>query len=55
MAGWAAKRRLRRVDLPAPEGPDITIGRFFGATVEEGSISWLVVEGGGEGGQGSKG
>lgn len=25
--GWAARRRFRRVDLPEPEGPDITIGR----------------------------
>ena len=27
--GWSAKRRLRRVDLPAPEGPEITTGRCF--------------------------
>lgn len=27
ISGWAAKRRLRIVDLPVPEGPDITIGR----------------------------
>jgi hypothetical protein len=27
--GWSAKSRLSRVDLPAPEGPDITTGRFF--------------------------
>lgn len=25
--GWAAKRRLRRVDLPVPEGPERTRGR----------------------------
>lgn len=29
MLGCSAKRRLRRVDFPAPEGPDITIGRYF--------------------------
>ena len=27
--GWAAKRRLRMVDFPEPEGPQITIGRCF--------------------------
>lgn len=27
VSGWAAKRRLRIVDLPVPEGPEITIGR----------------------------
>lgn len=27
MLGCAAKRRLRMVDFPEPEGPDITIGR----------------------------
>lgn len=27
MLGWAAKSRLRRVDLPVPEGPEITRGR----------------------------
>jgi hypothetical protein len=25
--GWALKRRLRRVDLPVPEGPETTMGR----------------------------
>ncbi len=27
VSGWSAKRRLRIVVLPEPEGPDITIGR----------------------------
>lgn len=27
VSGCAAKRRLRMVDFPDPEGPDITIGR----------------------------
>ena len=27
VSGCAAKRRLRIVDFPEPEGPDITIGR----------------------------
>lgn len=27
VSGWSAKRRLRIVDLPEPEGPEITIGR----------------------------
>lgn len=27
VSGWSLKRRVRIVDLPVPEGPDITIGR----------------------------
>jgi len=27
VSGWSAKRRLRMVDLPEPEGPEITMGR----------------------------
>ena len=27
--GWAAKSRLRIVDFPEPEGPEMTIGRCF--------------------------
>ena len=27
--GWSAKRRLRMVDLPEPEGPEITMGRWI--------------------------
>lgn len=27
VSGWSAKRRLRTVDLPEPEGPEITMGR----------------------------
>lgn len=29
VSGWSAKRRLRIVDLPEPEGPEMTIGRCF--------------------------
>lgn len=46
MSGWAAKRRLRSVDLPAPDGPDITIGRCFCVAGTEGWVS------GGEGERG---
>lgn len=28
VSGWSAKRRLSMVDLPEPEGPDMTIGRW---------------------------
>ncbi len=35
MCGWSAKRRLRIVDFPEPEGPDITIGRW----------SWVATDG----------
>lgn len=28
VSGCAAKRRLRMVDFPEPEGPDITTGRW---------------------------
>lgn len=28
VSGCAANRRLRMVDFPEPEGPDITIGRY---------------------------
>lgn len=27
LSGWSAKRRLSMVDLPVPDGPDITTGR----------------------------
>lgn len=27
MSGYCAKRRLMIVDLPEPEGPDMTMGR----------------------------
>ena len=27
--GWSAKRRFRIVDLPEPEGPEMTIGRYL--------------------------
>lgn len=30
VSGWSAKRRLRMVDLPEPEGPEMTMGRCFG-------------------------
>ena len=30
VSGWSLKRRVRIVDLPEPEGPDITIGRRVG-------------------------
>jgi len=26
--GWSLKRRVRIVDFPLPEGPEITIGRW---------------------------
>ena len=29
VSGWSAKRRLRIVDLPDPEGPDITMGQWI--------------------------
>lgn len=29
VSGNSAKRRFSRVDLPVPEGPDTTIGRYF--------------------------
>jgi len=29
VSGWSAKRRLRMVDLPEPEGPEMTIGRVW--------------------------
>lgn len=28
VSGWSLKRRVRIVDFPEPEGPDITIGRW---------------------------
>ena len=28
VSGWSANRRLRIVDFPEPDGPDITIGRW---------------------------
>lgn len=31
--GYSAKRRLRTVDLPAPEGPEMTMGRVVGDAV----------------------
>lgn len=42
--GCSAKRRLRRVDFPAPEGPDMTIGRYFwlAVVVSAGGCSSLV-------------
>lgn len=28
VSGWSLKMRVRIVDLPEPEGPDMTIGRW---------------------------
>lgn len=30
MEGYAANSRLRMVDFPEPEGPEMTIGRWVG-------------------------
>ena len=39
VSGWSLKRRVRIVDLPVPEGPDITIGRrVWDAGLLEGGI-----------------
>lgn len=29
VSGYSANSRLRRVDFPAPDGPEMTIGRYF--------------------------
>ena len=34
VSGWSIKRRLSIVDLPDPEGPDITIGRCFRVAIK---------------------
>ncbi len=42
MSGWSLKRRVRIVDLPEPEGPDITIGRrVWDAGLSEGAIEGI--------------
>jgi len=38
VCGCAANRRARMVDLPAPEGPDMTIGREGGMVVVGGGL-----------------
>ena len=43
VSGWSLKRRVRIVDLPEPEGPDITIGRrVWGAGSSEGAIEGIL-------------
>lgn len=42
VSGWSLKRRVRIVDLPVPEGPDITIGRRgWSAGLLEGGIEGI--------------
>ena len=42
VSGWSLNRRVRMVDLPVPEGPDITIGRRgWGAGLLEGGIAGI--------------
>ena len=42
VSGWSLKRRVRIVDLPEPEGPDITIGRrVWVAGLLEGGIEGI--------------
>ncbi len=43
MSGWSLNRRVRIVDLPEPEGPDITIGRWvWSAGLSEGAIEGVL-------------
>ena len=43
VSGWSLKRRVRIVDLPEPEGPDITIGRrVWGAGLLEGGFEGIL-------------
>ena len=43
MSGWSLNRRVRIVDLPEPEGPDITIGRrVWSAASSEGAIEGIL-------------
>ena len=43
--GWSLKRRLRRVDLPAPEGPDMTTRGYFCAVLLYGKrFKWSLSE-----------
>ena len=39
VSGWFANKCLRIVDLPDPEGPEITIGRCVLVAVDGGLIS----------------
>lgn len=39
VSGCPLNRRVRIVDLPEPEGPDITIGRWVPWTTGSGSVS----------------
>ena len=42
VSGWSLNRRVRIVDLPEPEGPDITIGRrVWSAGLLEGVIDGI--------------
>ena len=48
VSGWSLNRRVRIVDLPEPEGPDITIGRrVWVAGLLEGGIEGISMGGGG--------
>ena len=49
MSGCVAKRRLRIVDLPEPEGPEMTIGRVE-VILAGGGQHWIGYAVGAEGG-----
>jgi hypothetical protein len=44
--GWSLKRRVRIVDFPLPEGPEITIGRWdwvaASCRMVRNAIKWIV-------------
>ena len=54
MEGCAAKRRVSRVDLPVPEGPERTIAGGVVVVVARGDLLALFFTGGG-GGEGGGG
>lgn len=37
VSGWAANKRLRIVDFPVPEGPEMTTGRWSCVAIDCGS------------------
>ena len=45
VSGWSANRRLRIVDFPDPEGPEMTIGRCFSVNVHQSMSKWRVMLG----------
>lgn len=41
LSGKSANRRFRSVDLPVPDGPEITMGRYFWTAMREVSVRGL--------------